>query len=127
MGFADISLAGDNAVLDPENVKPSQLSIHALREKATDADGVMEENQELSGVVHYVKHKFNRAKDVRQADEKRWLECYRNFRGLYGPDVQFTEREKSRAFIKITKTKVLAAYGKVAKILFSTKTADREQ
>jgi hypothetical protein len=121
MGFADIAMAGENAVLDPDNVKPSQLSIHALKEKATDVDGVMVENQELSSVVHYVRNKYTRAKDVRQADEKRWLECYRNFRGLYGPDVQFTEREKSRAFIKITKTKVLAAYGKVSSVLFSTK------
>jgi hypothetical protein len=60
-----------------------------------------------------------RAKDARYTDEQRWIESYRNFRGLYGPDVQFTDTEKSRAFIKITKTKVLAAYGKITSILFS--------
>jgi hypothetical protein len=122
MGFADISISGGGqAVLDPQNVKPSSLAIHALREASENTEDILVENQELSDVVHYVKNRYTRAKDVRQADEKRWLECYRNFRGLYGPDVQFTEREKSRAFIKITKTKVLAAYGKITSVLFSTK------
>jgi hypothetical protein len=38
---------------------------------------------------------------------------------LYGPDVQFTEAEKSRVFIKVTKTKTLAAYGQIVDVLFS--------
>jgi hypothetical protein len=38
---------------------------------------------------------------------------------LYGPDVQFTEAEKSRVFIKVTKTKVLAAYGQLIDVLLS--------
>jgi len=46
------------------------------------------------------------------------LRAYRNYRGIYGPDVQFTETEKSRVFIKITKTKVLAAYGQITDVLF---------
>ena len=41
------------------------------------------------------------------------------FCGLYGPDVQFTEAEKSRVFIKVTKTKTLAAYGQIVDVLFS--------
>ena len=42
-----------------------------------------------------------------------------NYRGLYGPDVQFTEAEKSRVFIKVTKTKTLAAYGQIVDVLFA--------
>ena len=34
------------------------------------------------------------------------------------PDVQFTEAEKSRVFIKVTKTKTLAAYGQIVDVLF---------
>ena len=45
--------------------------------------------------------RYNRAEDYRQQDEERWLRAYRNYRGLYGPDVQFTEAEKSRVFIKV--------------------------
>ncbi len=47
------------------------------------------------------------------------LRAYRNYRGLYGSDVQFTEAEKSRVFIKVTKTKTLAAYGQIIDVLFA--------
>ena len=57
-------------------------------------------------LVSYIESRYNRAQDRRYTDEDRWLQAYRNYRGLYGPDVQFTEAEKSRVFIKVTKTKV---------------------
>ena len=60
-----------------------------------------------SDIVSFVQGRFKRAEDVRQQDEQRWLKAYRNYRGLYGPDVQFTETEKSRVFVKVTKTKTL--------------------
>ena len=37
---------------------------------------------------------------------------------MYGPDVQFTDTERSRVFVKVTKTKTLAAYGQVIDVLF---------
>jgi hypothetical protein len=46
------------------------------------------------------------------------MRAYRNYRGLYGPDVQFTSSEKSRVFVKVTKTKTLAAYGQIIDVLF---------
>ena len=58
-----------------------------------------------------------KADTARQLDEERWIQAYRNYRGLYGPDVQFTSTEKSRVFVKVTKTKVLAAYGQIAEVL----------
>lgn len=72
----------------------------------------------LEPVAVFVMERFNRAKDKKQVDETRFLQAYRNFRGLYGSDVKFTEAEKSRVFIKITKTKVLAAYGQLVEVLF---------
>ena len=68
---------------------------------------------EYSNIVSYIEDRFERAKDARYHDESRWLQAYRNYRGIYGPDVQFTDTEKSRVFIKVTKTKVLAAYGQL--------------
>ena len=62
---------------------------------------------------------YNRAEHYRRQDETRWLRAYRNYRGIYGPEVQFTEAEKSRVFIKVTKTKTLAAYGQIADVLFA--------
>src|SRR5210317_55674 len=70
-------------------------------------------------IVQFVKEKFSKADTARQLDEERWIQAYRNYRGLYGPDVQFTEAEKSRVFIKVTKTKTLAAYGQIADVLFA--------
>jgi hypothetical protein len=62
---------------------------------------------------------FKKSEDYRYDDETRWVRAYRNYRGIYGPDVQFTEAEKSRVFIKVTKTKTLAAYGQIADVLFA--------
>ena len=69
-------------------------------------------------IVQFVKDKYYKADTARQLDEERWIQAYRNYRGLYGPDVQFTSTEKSRIFVKVTKTKVLAAYGQIAEVLF---------
>ena len=80
---------------------------------------IIEEDQGISPIVRYISDSFERAKDYRESDEIRWLRAYRNYRGLYGQDVQFTETEKSRVFIKITKTKTLAAYGQIADVLFA--------
>ena len=79
----------------------------------------MEEDINNSPLVRFVQERFSRAKDYRDSDEERWLKFYRNYRGLYSQDVQFTEAEKSRVFIKVTKTKTLAAYGQIVDVLFA--------
>ena len=76
-------------------------------------------DEELSGIIDFIEDNFKRSKDWRRFDEERWLQSYRNYRGIYSPDVQFTESERSRVFIKVTKTKVLAAYGQVTDVLFA--------
>ena len=74
--------------------------------------------EEASSVVGFVKQRYTRSEDSRYSDEQRWLRAYRNYRGLYSSDVQFTDTEKSRVFIKVTKTKTLAAYGSITDVLF---------
>jgi hypothetical protein len=73
---------------------------------------------EANSVVAFVQDRFDRSETSRYADEQRWLRAYRNYRGLYSSDVQFTSAEKSRIFVKVTKTKTLAAYGQVTDVLF---------
>jgi len=70
-------------------------------------------------LAEYVTSKFSSAEDSRRYDEERWLNSYRQYRGLYSTDMQFTETERSKVFIKITKTKVLAAYGQIIDVLFA--------
>ena len=84
-----------------------------------DTDDSVTEDVGVSGIIPFVQDRFTRAEDYRNNDEERWLRAYRNYRGLYGSDVQFTEAEKSRVFIKITKTKTLAAYGQIVDVLFA--------
>ena len=74
---------------------------------------------QVTNMVDFVSEKYQRSEDYRNNDEERWLRAYRNYRGLYGADVQFTEAEKSRVFIKVTKTKTLAAYGQITDVLFA--------
>jgi len=74
--------------------------------------------REKSSVIGFVQERYKRAEDARYADEQRWLRAYRNYRGIYGSDVQFTDSEKSRVFVKVTKTKTLAAYGQIVDVLF---------
>ena len=68
-------------------------------------------------IVNYVQERFSKAETAREAEEIRWLRAYRNYRGIYGPDVQFSDTEKSQVFVKVTKTKVLAAYGQITEVL----------
>ena len=78
-----------------------------------------DEENEIYGLGALVEEKFKVSEDARLFDEKRWLRAYRNYRGIYGPDLAFRENEKSKVFVKITKTKVLAAYGQITEVLFS--------
>ena len=80
---------------------------------------VFEPKSPKEELAAYVKDKFDSAEDSRRYDEERWLNAYRQYRGLYSTDMQFTETERSKVFIKITKTKVLAAYGQIIDVLFA--------
>ena len=91
-----------------------------FEEKISYALGEGEDSEDLNEIISHVKESYTRSKDWRQqSDEHRWLQAYRNYRGLYSSDVQFTEAERSRVFIKVTKTKVLAAYGQIVDVLFA--------
>ena len=97
----------DEIILDDESI-----ALEDVEESTID-------DADVSGIVPFVMERYTRAEDYRYNDEERWLRSYRNYRGLYGSDVQFTEAEKSRVFIKVTKTKTLAAYGQMVDVLFA--------
>ena len=60
--------------------------------------------------VGLVQDRHAEASDSRDFDEQRWLKAYHNYRGIYNKSVRFRESEKSKVFVKVTKTKVLAAF-----------------
>ena len=91
-------------------------------EKVEDEKGLnltLEENLQ-NNLVGLIQDRFESAESARDLDEKRWLEAYHNYRGLYGKSVRFRESEKSRVFVKVTKTKVLAAFGQLVDVIFGS-------
>ena len=72
-------------------------------------------NNRLAGLIE---DRFTTAELARDADENRWMTAYHNYRGLYPKNVKFRESEKSRVFVKVTKTKVLAAFGQLVDVIF---------
>ena len=78
------------------------------------------EFSQQTNLVGIIKNRFHQAQDARKTDETRWLKAYENYRGLYNKSVKFRDSEKSRIFVKITKTKVLAAFGQLVDVIFGT-------
>jgi len=78
------------------------------------------EIEQKSNLVGIIKDRFQVAEDSRRSDESRWLRAYENYRGLYNKSIKFRDSEKSRIFVKITKTKVLAAFGQLVDVIFGT-------
>ena len=108
------------ALMDKPNAIDAEQATETDAVLALEEDGDVEaENSDYSGVAGFINSQFQRSKDRRLYDEERWLRSYRNYRGIYGSDVQFTDTEKSKAFVKITKTKVLAAYAQLVDVLFA--------
>ena len=82
---------------------------------------IIDPQETMPGLAGYIRSKFEQAENGRFTHEKTWLQSYKNFRGIYDTTTQYRDSERSQVFIKITKTKVLAAYGQIVDILFSNK------
>jgi len=98
---------------EPTYARSDELEVTSFEDSNTPSEG------ELSGLVATVQERFTRAENARLQHEARWLNAYRNYRGIYGPSMQWHDEEQSRVFIKITKTKVVASYGQILDVLFS--------
>ena len=85
-----------------------------------DVSEAIDEKLYVSSLVSLVQERFTKAETSRRPYEEQWLRNYKNYRGVYSDAVKFTEAEKSRVFIKVTKTKVLAAYGQITDVLFAS-------
>jgi hypothetical protein len=85
------------------------------------AVGLLNPEEQMPGLAGYVQRKFEDSENGRYAHEQRWLQSYKNFRGIYDSTTQYRDSERSQVFIRITKTKVLAAYGQIVDILFANK------
>jgi len=105
-------MANDNTFLNADNIY-EEVEGEAGKELNL-------EIEQKSNLIGIVKSRFSVAEDARRSDEARWLRAYENYRGLYNKSVKFRDSEKSRIFVKITKTKVLAAFGQLVDVIFGT-------
>jgi len=107
-------MAENNTILDSSN--------NLYFESVENEDGltINADAQVKSNLAGLIEARFADSKMARDSDENRWITAYHNFRGLYPKNVRFRESEKSRVFIKVTKTKVLAAYGQLIDVIFGT-------
>lgn len=67
-----------------------------------DTSGEMPTDKPAGRIANYVEERFSKAETSRETEERRWLQAYRNYRGIYGPNVSFTSTEKSRVFVKVS-------------------------
>ena len=107
--------------MDNLDKDPSELEHNMEQSESSFVEDMKEgetSDSSVGTVTSFVEERFSKAETARYTDEQRWVRAYRNYRGLYGPDVAFTNTEKSRIFVKVTKTKVLAAYGQLVEVLF---------
>ena len=88
-----------------------------------DQPDVIDNAEEIApGLAGLIQERFRSAETGRYNHEQRWLQAYKNFRGNFNDGTtQYRDSERSKVFLKITKTKVLAAYGQIIDILFSNK------
>ena len=85
------------------------------------------EAKDATGIVGTIMERFRNSEAGRQLEEERWLKAYKNYRGVYDSSTQYRSNERSQVFIKITKTKVLAAYGQLIDILFANNKKEMEK
>ena len=98
-------LNADNIYQDVEGEAGKTLSLE------------LDQQRNLIGII---KSRYAQAENSRDIAEKRWIRAYENYRVLYAKNVKYRESEKSRVFVKITKTKVLAAFGQLVDVIFGT-------
>ena len=105
--------------MEEDDIFENEMAMDSIESQAIEDTKEDTYSDPLAGsVVGLVKERYSKASTARETEEQRWVKAYRNYRGLYGPDVQFTSTEKSQVFVKVTKTKVLAAYGQIVDVLF---------
>lgn len=110
-------------------IKPDSLLEEIVEkqiEDSTASEGNEDTSAPLAGLASYVQEIYQKNKDDRNAQEAIWLADWRQFRGEHSPEEAerirlARERNKfaSAPFIKLTKTKVLAAYGQIMEVLSS--------
>ncbi len=96
----------------------SELQLQSSEEEY---DGI--QDQELVSLGSRLSAVFTEYKDSRRETENEWLKDLRQYQGQYEADVLARLNEsgaRSKVFVGITRTKVMAAYSRIIDLLFQT-------
>lgn len=83
------------------------------------SDGV--QDQSIQSLGARLSARFQEYKDARKETENEWLKDLRQYNGQYEPDVLARLNEagaRSKVFVGLTRTKVMAAYSRIIDLLF---------
>ena len=95
----------------------SELQI--VEEPVEDIDGT--QDTEIQSLGSRLSDVFTEYKDARKETENEWLKDLRQFQGMYEPEVLARLNEsgaRSKVFVGLTRTKVMAAYSRIVDLLF---------
>lgn len=108
------SIGKQKIALDSEELPTSEI---VVLEDSKDKD---ETPLFIPGLISVVKENYFRAKEARVTTEQNWLKAYQNYRGVYDEEtLSKIPENNSQVFVKITKTKVLAAYSQLIEVIFA--------
>ena len=104
---AVVAYAGGVEGIEPEDIKKS------IKEQ---------ENSDINvpAVIGVVLDRYERAKTAKLSAEARHLAAYEDYRGIVNSQRNLRRDEKSQVFVKIAKSKTLAAYGQINEVLFGS-------
>lgn len=78
-----------------------------------------EQQVEITGLAHFVRHSFCKSENARQLIEDRWLNDLRQYKGIHPSDVLANiSANRSRAFRRITRNKVKTLDSRLGELLF---------
>ena len=89
------------------------------KKTVTTSAGVELDWEHLSGLGRMMAGRFEMYKKDRRAQEKQWLKNLRQFMGKYDPEIeQQLDSQRSRAYPKITRTKLMTIVARLMNLLF---------
>lgn len=89
------------------------------KKTVTTSDGVELDYEHLCGLGRTMATKFGVYKKDRRLQEKQWLKNLRQFMGKYDPEIeQQLDPKRSRAYPKITRTKLMTIVARLMNLLF---------
>lgn len=93
--------------------------LQVVDEPEEEPSGIQE--QEVESLGSQLRDQFQEYKDARKQTEDEWLKDLRQFNAIYEPDILARLEEsgsRSKVYVGLTRTKVMAAYSRIIDLLF---------